>query len=265
VVVSDSRARPADGAMATPARVVWHDVECGGYAADLALWRELAGRAGAAVLDVGAGSGRVALDLARHGFEVTAVDSDPLLLTALDERARGLAVQTVCADARTFALARRDFDVCVVPMQTIQLLGGSAARVQFLSRAREHVRAGGAVACALLGALEPFDCADGQVGPAADRACVDGLLYLSRATRVGEQGGQVVIERERRIVPERASDAAASAVEPPAPERDVVRLDRVSAHELEREAREAGLHARARLDVAATDEHVGSVVVVLGV
>ena len=44
---------------------IWHDLECGGYDVDLPLWRELARRARPGpVLDVGAGTGRVALDLA---------------------------------------------------------------------------------------------------------------------------------------------------------------------------------------------------------
>ena len=60
--------------------VVWHDVECGAYDADLPLWRELAREAPDGVLDVGAGTGRVALDLARHGFAVTALDREPELL-----------------------------------------------------------------------------------------------------------------------------------------------------------------------------------------
>ena len=47
--------------------VLWHDLECGGYDLDLPLWRELADREGSPVLDVGAGTGRVALDLARRG------------------------------------------------------------------------------------------------------------------------------------------------------------------------------------------------------
>ena len=50
--------------------VIWHDLECGGYRADLPLWRELAEHEGSPVLDVGAGTGRVALDLARRGHEV---------------------------------------------------------------------------------------------------------------------------------------------------------------------------------------------------
>jgi SAM-dependent methyltransferase len=255
----------------TPARVVWHNLECGGYRADLALWRELAADADGPILDVGAGSGRVSLDLLAAGHAVTALDLDPLLLAALSERAaaRGLEVETVCADARTFALARRDFALCVGPMQTIQLLGGVEGRVAFLGRAREHLRLGARIACAILCGVEPFDCSDGTVGPEAERAHVDGLLYLTRAIRVSELAESIVIERERRVLVDPSSTAdgpsqAASDVAPP-PERDVIELDRISAEELERDARRSGLRPLARHEIPATDEHVGSVVVVLGV
>jgi 2-polyprenyl-3-methyl-5-hydroxy-6-metoxy-1,4-benzoquinol methylase len=56
--------------------VMWHDVECGTYTADLPLWRRLARETGGRVLDIGAGTGRVALDLTRAGARVTALDLD---------------------------------------------------------------------------------------------------------------------------------------------------------------------------------------------
>jgi predicted RNA methylase len=68
------------------ATVIWHDVECGSYAEDLPLWRSLAAEYGDPVLDVGAGTGRVALDLATAGYRVTALDRDPDLIEELNRR-----------------------------------------------------------------------------------------------------------------------------------------------------------------------------------
>ena len=55
--------------------VVWHDVECGRYDADLPLWHELAAQADHGVLDVGAGTGRVALKLA-EGLDAALADGE---------------------------------------------------------------------------------------------------------------------------------------------------------------------------------------------
>jgi SAM-dependent methyltransferase len=238
----------------TPAELVWHDLECGGYRADLPLWQELAARCDGPILDVGAGSGRVTLQLARAGHSVTALDRNELLLAALRERSAGLDVEAACGDARSFALARREFALCIVPMQTIQLLGGADGRIAFLRAAREHMREGATIALAILGELDTFDCSSGGVGPAAERADVDGLLYLSRAIRVSETDEHVEIERERRILP--TPGAADRSI-------DLIRLDRVDVAKLQGEATEAGLHVEPSLEIAATDEHVASSVVML--
>ena len=67
----------------TAREVIWHDVENGSYTADLELWRELAAQAHGPVLDLGAGTGRVARDLHAAGHEVHALDCDPELLAAV--------------------------------------------------------------------------------------------------------------------------------------------------------------------------------------
>ncbi len=252
--------------------IIWHDLECSSYRADLPLWRELADRSAldsrrARVLDVGAGTGRVALHLARAGHRVTAVDLDQDLLGALAERAADMCVETVCADARTFELGRADFDLCVLPMQTVQLLGGSAERMAFLRRARAHLRVGGLLAVAIVTVVEPFDCAAGDFGPSPELARVDGVRYVSRATRVCVLGESVLIERERGIAPERVSGPTGephdrlSPAERPC-ERNVVELHRLGASQLEREATGVGLHPDSIRELAPTSDHVGSTVVI---
>ena len=235
----------------TASTVIWHDVECGGYREDVGLWRELADAADGPVLDVGAGTGRIALDLAARGIEVVALDSDPALLAALTARAEaaGLTVETVCADARAFDLGERRFGLVAVPMQTLQLLGGSDGRAGFLRSAVAHLRPGGAVAAALADALESFDGAsDGLPDP--DVATVDGLTYTSLPLAVVDEGDHAAIHRLRQV---------AGGGE----EHDVIRLARVSAAEVAQEGEAAGLTAGAARRIPATETYVGSTVVVL--
>jgi SAM-dependent methyltransferase len=262
---------PADG---RGAAVVWHDLECGLYRADLTLWRELAEQARveqptARVLDVGAGTGRVTLELARAGHAVTALDLDEGLLSALSERAakEGLEVETVRADARSFTLDRGDFALCVAPMQTVQLLGGPAERVAFMQRARAHLLPGGVLAFAIVTELEPFDCDAGDLGPSPEMTVLDGVEYVSRATRVQLRRRTIRIERERRTV-QRDDDfarvtAPTRVLRAPETERDVIELDRMSARELQREGLDAGLSHVENRAIPATEEHVGSEVVIL--
>ncbi|MEA2437470.1 MAG: hypothetical protein QOF65_2026, partial [Thermoleophilaceae bacterium] len=105
---------------------IWHDVECASYEADLPLWRELASQARGPILDLGCGTGRVALDLAALGYDVTGVDCEPSFTAALAARARegGLRVRAETADARSFVLAGQAFALAIAPMQVAQLLGG---------------------------------------------------------------------------------------------------------------------------------------------
>jgi SAM-dependent methyltransferase len=275
VVVNASEDTRPNGAQASgPAvpqasAVIWHDLECGSYAADLPLWRELARDAGevaeagaapapARVLDIGAGSGRVALDLARHGHRVTALDIDAELLAALRQRAAGMNLEIVQSDARTFALERRDFALCVVPMQTIQLLGGATERLELLRRARAHLAPGGVLACAIVTELDPFDCYAGDLGPSPEIAHVGETSYVSRATRVQVGRRTVRIERERSVLaPARTGGAVR-----PMRERDVVELDRVSVAQLQREGRDAGLLTAGTRPIAATEEHTASTAVI---
>jgi SAM-dependent methyltransferase len=234
---------------------VWHDLECGPYAEDLPLWRSLADDQGDPVLDVGAGTGRVTLDLARAGHSVTALDQDEELLRELARRADGLDVATVLADARDFDLGRR-FALCLVPMQTIQLLRGPVGRRRFLRCARRHLLDDALLAIAISEDLEVYELLDGVPGPYPDICERDGIVYSSQPTAVRLEGDGFVLERRREIVTPQGERTV---------EDDSIRLDRLSAAELEREARTAGLSPAGRTEVAETEDYTGSTVVMFRV
>jgi SAM-dependent methyltransferase len=233
--------------------VAWHDVECGGYDADLALWRELAGvhAGGAPVVDVGAGTGRVALDLARAGHPVLALDIDDVLLGALRERAGGLPVHTAVRDARDLRLDGA-YGLIIAPMQTVQLLGGTQGRASFLRAARAHLRPGGVVAAAVAHPLESFDAAD-VVLPDPDEGEAGGERLVSQPVAIRDEGDRVALVRVR----ERTGSGGAVR------EEDVIRLDRLSPEGLQAEGRAAGLEPLPVLRIPATPEYVDSTVVIL--
>ncbi len=226
--------------------VDWHDTECGNYGVDLALWRELAGTG--PVLDVGAGTGRVALDLAGLGIAVTALDREPELLAELERRAaaEGLAVETVVADAGGFDLGDARFAAILVPMQTVQLLPDRAG---FFAAARRHLAPGGVVALAIVTHLESFDPADGPLPP-PDTLERGGRRFSSQPVAVRPGPTAARIERLRRV-----DDGPG--------QRDVLLLATVTADGLEREAESAGLRPGPRRQIPPTPDHVGSTVLVL--
>ncbi|MEA2149428.1 MAG: hypothetical protein QOD69_1258 [Solirubrobacteraceae bacterium] len=236
------------------AHVVWHDVECGAYDADLALWRELAAAEPGPILDVGAGTGRVSLHLAAHGHDVVALDIDAEFLAELRVRAaaRGVEVETVVADAGAFALPGRRFGLVLAPMQTVQLLG-ARGRAGFLRAARAHVAPGGLVACALADAFETFD-EDHVLLPRPDTLIVAGVQYLSQPVALRDEGDRVAIERIRQTL-----DATGRRTATP----NLLHLDRVTPALLESEAAAAGLTPLPARWIGETEEHVGSSVVTL--
>jgi SAM-dependent methyltransferase len=233
--------------------VIWHDIECGAYGADVPVWRSLARVQGGPVLDVGAGTGRISLELARHGHPVVALDHDPALLAELLRRAAGLEIETVLADARSFELGRT-FGLIIVPMQTIQLLGGARGRAEFLERAARHLGAGGLLAIAISEELELYETEPGHAAPLPDIRELEGVVYSSQPTAVREEQGGFVLERRRETI----DGAGRRSVE-----QDVIRIDALTAEELEHEAEAAGLTPAGRTEVPPTSDHVGSVVVLL--
>jgi SAM-dependent methyltransferase len=229
---------------------IWHDVECGSYDADLSLWEELAERGGGPVLELGCGTGRVALHLARRGHRVFGVDRDHELILELAERAGDLAVEPICVDALDLELGEQ-VGLALAPMQFLQLLHSSESRVRCLQRVAAALQPGGLLAAALVAHLPKQQ---GSFPPLPDVREVDGWVYSSRPTGIGMAGRRLRLLRTRETVSP-AGDLST--------EVDEVQLLVIDPGELEAEAGSAGFVPAGRRVIPETEDHVGSIVVLL--
>jgi SAM-dependent methyltransferase len=259
--VSRAAAHPSSDSVPSSLEPIWHDLECGAYRADIPLWRRLAAAARRRssdpcdLLEIGSGTGRVSLAMARGNCRVTALDMDPELVAELRKRAKesGLHIEAHVGDARSFHLGS-SFDLVLGPMLFAQLLGG-IGRHGMLTSIERHLRPNGRAAFALLELDEEWE-ADVAEAPPPDMMEKDGWIYSSHAVAVRQIIGakRIELDRVRRVT---------------SPDGELVEtlfripLELVSPSQLEDEANAVGLVAEPRRRVKATDEHVANTIVVL--
>jgi SAM-dependent methyltransferase len=242
--------------VSVPRELVWHDVENAGYGEDLETWRTLADAHRDPVLDLGCGSGRVALDLARRGHRVCAVDSNGELLEALRRRAaeEQLEIEAIETDVRGLDLGGRRFDLALAPMQLLQLLPDAEARIGVMRRVAGALAPGGLFATAIVEGASQETWEEGQEPPLPDVREEGGWVYSSLPLSVRSGNGRIVIERLRQTV---APDGGLEE------ERDRVELAVLDVAGLEAEAREAGLVAAGRRSIAENDRYAAAVIALL--
>ena len=161
-----------------------------------------------------------------------------------------MGVDVELGDARGFDL-EGEFALVLAPMQLVQLLAGSSDRIDCLRCIAAHLRPNGRAALAI---VEWMPAPEEGAAPLPDVREVDGWVYSSLPIDTGVDADAIVVRRLRQTV---SPDGELRD------EVDEVRLRRLSAKTLEREAVEAGLGPAGRREIPATDAHVGSTVVLL--
>lgn len=121
----------------------WYDLDFGPLTDDVEMLLELTAP-GQRVLELGAGSGRLAVPLAQSGCEVTAVDSSDAMLSIGAGRMQQSGVRVVRADMRCLDLAEQ-FDLVLFGLSTFQHLLRRQDQLAALGTARRHLADGGRV------------------------------------------------------------------------------------------------------------------------
>jgi SAM-dependent methyltransferase len=163
-----------------------YDVDLVEDPGDLDLYVALAARAGGPVLELAAGTGRLAVPLAEAGHEVTAVDIDPAMLARLTRRAEAAGeaarrrLTVVDGDLLEIRLdGARPFSLAFIALNSLFLLASRDAQRQAFRTMAAHLALGG------------FAVADVWLPDADDLARFDGRMILEYVRDDPETGRRV--------------------------------------------------------------------------
>jgi len=131
---------------------------------------------GGPVLELGVGTGRLAIPLAERGLEVVGVDLSPEMLAKMREKTT--AVTAVEADMTTVSL-EREFSLVFIAFNSIFVLTTQEDQVTLFRNAAKHLRSGGRFALETVVVLPP----------SPDRGKMS--IYKVEADRVMLSGGTV--------------------------------------------------------------------------
>ncbi|HUL75131.1 MAG TPA: class I SAM-dependent methyltransferase [Vicinamibacterales bacterium] len=171
---------------------------------DVAFWCDVVARERRPVLELGCGTGRVLLPLARAGAAVTGLDRSAPMLACARKRARRLRgarrPALVRGDIRALPFARASFGVVLAPYGLLQSLIGDRAFDATLAEAARVLRRGGLLGIDLVPDLACWDEYDRSVRLRGQRRS-GASVTLTEAVRQDRRRGLTIFDEtftERR-------------------------------------------------------------------
>lgn len=163
-----------------------YDVDLLDDPGDVDLYLALAARTGGPILEIAAGSGRVAVPLAAAGYEVTAVDLDPAMLARAATRAgaagSGVSARLHLVEADLVGLelpGGARFGLAILALNSILLLDSRDLQAAAIATLARHLAPGG------------LAVVDAWLPEADELARYDGRLSLEYVRRDPESGLRV--------------------------------------------------------------------------
>ena len=170
----------------------YYDLENADFAEDLDFWLGLAEEYGDPILELGCGTGRVLLHLARRGHAVTGIDNSPEMLARLETKlaaaqsmvSRGdqlVAPTVVRADMKDFSLSGL-FRLAIMPFNTFMHLLTLEDQIAALTHVRRHLQPGAALALDVSNPGEAY--AAQEQGLTLERTFMDGECIVQQFSSV---------------------------------------------------------------------------------
>jgi SAM-dependent methyltransferase len=174
----------------------YYDLENADFTEDLPFWLELAEEYGDPILELGCGTGRVLLHLARRGHAVTGIDNSPEMLARLEAKLGAAthpplspAPLLLRADMKDFTTEQR-FRLALMPFNTFMHLLTLEDQIAALTSIHRHLQPGAALALDVINPGEAY--AAHEQGLTLERTFTDG-------DRTVQQFSSLAIDRAAQI------------------------------------------------------------------
>jgi SAM-dependent methyltransferase len=162
----------------------YYDLENADFTEDLDFWLDLAETHGDPILELGCGSGRVLLHLARRGHAITGVDNSPEMLALLEAKLKQASTKHIAVPPTRLAASLHDFQttesfkLAIMPFNTFMHLLTLEAQTAALVNIRQHLAVGAPLA---LDMPNPGDAYAGpEPGLALERTFRDGASTVQQ-------------------------------------------------------------------------------------